>query len=266
MLKRSAVLSNSEELQIVEFGYEDTGKLSEAYMGIWNFYVIIYVLEGAGYFNGERLEAGEGFITKPLNRVNYFSDARNPWKCFWIVLDGNSVEGICKKYMSPNIKDVFTYDFRFGLADFIGTHFMTKEILTETHALYLFFYLMSKHETRNMSDKNLYVEQAKIFIHLYFGKSITVKDIAAAVKVSDRYLYNLFIKHLNISPKQMLSDVRIRRAETLLSRTDLPISEVSEAVGYSDPLAFSRFFSKVRGISPSAFRNEIKKKPTAEII
>ena len=94
MLKRSAVLSNSEELRIVEFGYEDTGRLSEAYMGIWNFHVIIYVIEGAGYFNGERIEAGEGFITTPLRRTDYYSDETNPWKCFWIVLDGNSVKKI----------------------------------------------------------------------------------------------------------------------------------------------------------------------------
>ena len=266
MLKRSAVLSNSEDFQVVEFGYEDTGRISEAYLGRWNFHVIIYVLEGAGYFNGERIEAGEGFITTPLERTDYFSDNENPWKCFWIAVDGNSAENICKKYIAPNEKHVFSYDFRFGLADFIGTHFMNKEILTETHALYLFFYLMSKHETRNMSDKNLYVEQAKIFIHLYFGKSITVKDVAAAVKLSDRYLYNLFIKHLGISPKQMLNDVRIRRAEVLLSRTKLPVGEVAQAVGYSDALAFSRFFSKVKGISPSSFRNKNQKNPTAEII
>lgn len=254
MLKKSALLSDSKDLRVIEFGYEDSGKLSERYMGVRNYYVIVYVLEGEGSFRGERISAGEGFITRPVEFIDYYSDKNLPWKCFWIIIDGSNAEKICQKYISPSEKWIFSYGFRPVIADFIATQFSDSDMLTEAHALYLLYYLLSKHETETVKQKNRYVEEARLYIQLHFSKNITVKDVASAVNVSDRYLYNLFIKHIGISPKQVINDVRLRCAMTLLERTSHTITEIAMSVGFSDVLSFSRFFSKNIGLSPTAYR------------
>ena len=266
MLKRSVRPGESETLRIIEFSYHDDEAAEKEYGSKKSFYSIYYILDGAGFFNGYRIGEGFGFVIRPMQEVRLLSDKDSPWKYFKIVFDGAVSENICKKYIQDDERGIFTFDFRFGIADFIGTHFKNSDTLSEAHALYLFFYLMSKHELGLMKNENKYIEEARIYIHLNFHKNISVKDVAAAVNLSDRYLYNLFIKHLGHSPKKELSAVRIRRASVLLARSEIPINEIAESVGFCDPLAFSRFFSKNVGMSPTAYRKQKKEHSTFEKI
>ncbi len=51
-----------------------------------------------------------------------------------------------------------------------------------------------------------------------------------------------------------IRSVRLQRARSLLSSTDLNISEVAYEVGFDDPKYFSRVFSEEFGMSPTVFR------------
>ena len=51
-----------------------------------------------------------------------------------------------------------------------------------------------------------------------------------------------------------LTGVRIREAKRLLLETQMTISEVALAVGYSSASFFIRSFKKTEGISPSEYR------------
>ena len=82
-------------------------------------------------------------------------------------------------------------------------------------------------------------------------------SVADALGISDRYLYNLFIRHEGISPKQYINDLRIRSAKALLRDTEYSVTEIGESVGFGDVLTFSRFFSKFAGISPTAYRRTV---------
>ncbi len=44
------------------------------------------------------------------------------------------------------------------------------------------------------------------------------------------------------------------RARALLDTTTMPIGEVARAVGYHDPLYFSRQFHKLHGETPTSYR------------
>jgi two-component system response regulator YesN len=48
--------------------------------------------------------------------------------------------------------------------------------------------------------------------------------------------------------------VRIDRAKELLRETSLSVSEVCEAVGYSDRKHFTKTFHKMTGVNPAEFR------------
>jgi len=47
---------------------------------------------------------------------------------------------------------------------------------------------------------------------------------------------------------------RLNRAAHLLTNHALDVGQVAEAVGYADPLHFSRCFHQWFGLSPSAYR------------
>ena len=60
-----------------------------------------------------------------------------------------------------------------------------------------------------------------------------------------------------MSPAQYILSLRMVNAQSLLERTTYNIKEISEIVGYENPLYFSRVFKKEMGKSPAQYRKEI---------
>ncbi len=98
--------------------------------------------------------------------------------------------------------------------------------------------------------------QAQQYMELHYHNNLQIADIAAAVGVHTNYLANIFQEQYHMSPKQYLSNLRIRKARELLLYTDHPIYIVANSVGFTDPLAFSKFFRRMMGASPSNYRTQ----------
>ncbi|KTE91477.1 AraC family transcriptional regulator [Desulfitobacterium hafniense] len=64
--------------------------------------------------------------------------------------------------------------------------------------------------------------------------------------------------HTGIAPARFLAELRIQRAKDLL-QTCSSVKQVAECVGFSDNLYFSKAFKKQTGVSPSEFRQHLKK-------
>ncbi len=57
--------------------------------------------------------------------------------------------------------------------------------------------------------------------------------------------------------KQSFLSFKLAHADVLLkTQSEMTIKQIAEAVGYDDPLYFSRLYKKYRGITPSAIRTE----------
>ena len=61
---------------------------------------------------------------------------------------------------------------------------------------------------------------------------------------------------------QYILSKRIYNAEALLQNEHYNITEISNIIGYDNPLYFSRIFKKVKGISPSEYRKNIIQEST----
>ena len=64
----------------------------------------------------------------------------------------------------------------------------------------------------------------------------------------------MFKLYAGITPKQFILQKRISNAEMLLQNRHYNINEISQIVGYENPLYFSRIFQKIKGVSPSEYR------------
>ncbi|MBP2414088.1 AraC-like DNA-binding protein [Arthrobacter stackebrandtii] len=61
-------------------------------------------------------------------------------------------------------------------------------------------------------------------------------------------------REAGVSPKELVLQHRISRAQALLAGTDHPVERVGRMVGYDDGAYFSRLFSQKVGQAPSHFR------------
>ncbi|WP_092037863.1 helix-turn-helix domain-containing protein [Methylobacterium pseudosasicola] len=57
------------------------------------------------------------------------------------------------------------------------------------------------------------------------------------------------------TPGQLITDRIVLEAKRGLRYSTLPVSEIAYALGFQDPAYFSRYFARVVGMPPSAFRN-----------
>jgi len=53
---------------------------------------------------------------------------------------------------------------------------------------------------------------------------------------------------------ELLRELRMHRAASLLVRTDLPVKRVAEIIGFRSRSAFTRTFTDAMGMSPRHFR------------
>lgn len=71
--------------------------------------------------------------------------------------------------------------------------------------------------------------------------------------ISEEHLRRVSLQETGRTPMKQVAFLRLQRALHLLQTSQLKVSAVAEAVGYTDPFAFSTAFKRSMGRSPSAF-------------
>lgn len=92
----------------------------------------------------------------------------------------------------------------------------------------------------------------------YMGKNyknplLSIAEIATSAGVSEGYFRRKFLKETGISPRKKLIDIRMQKAASMLTCGFYNVSEISEAVGYSDPKYFSVAFKEHMAVSPCKY-------------
>ena len=91
-----------------------------------------------------------------------------------------------------------------------------------------------------------------------FSKYHKVKDYASLMNVPSRKLNDTIKYHFGITAKSLISTkIYIETARRLQFTSD-SVKEIAYQSGFSSPYHLSHFFTKIKGISPQAYRNSIK--------
>ncbi len=98
------------------------------------------------------------------------------------------------------------------------------------------------------------VDQAVRWLHQHLDRPVQVVDLARQLRISPAHLHRQFRQRTRRSPKVFLNALRMERAVHLLRHTALPAARIAALVGFSDPLYFSRAFTRAMGQPPSRFR------------
>ena len=88
------------------------------------------------------------------------------------------------------------------------------------------------------------------------GADLRVEDLAAAMKLPVNGFSMAFSRSVGFSPKAHLNRRLNQEAIRLLIQSDVPIKEVAEQLKFADEFYFSRFFKKLNGVPPAAYRQK----------
>ncbi len=98
------------------------------------------------------------------------------------------------------------------------------------------------------------VAAARTYIAHNFATPFTREQIAAALGVSPAYVSRIFRQQTGRALWDYVNEFRVARACELLDHSDMTVTEIAFAVGFSDAAYFSRVFHTTNGKSPASYR------------
>jgi two-component system, response regulator YesN len=129
---------------------------------------------------------------------------------------------------------------------------------------------LSEYSRLTLAARNLPAPRWKALdIREYIGrhfaeKDLSVQKVAESLSISASYLSKLVKRYFHQSFVEYLTSCRMRRAQELLSATDLMTYEIAEATGYPDARYFSSLFKRQAGLTPSEYRARERRKSGQE--
>ncbi len=240
--------------------------------GVRDHFLIHFITGGKGtYTVGDMrrpLSAGDVFIIFPGMEISYEADQDDPWSYEWVGFNGSDARALLNASdFTPERLVMEKIDFGDRLHrslcdvyDSYGSEFYNTVAMTG-HLYGLLALLAEKAETVDpVRDRDAeIIRRAIAFIDSRYSYTISIEDVAHFVGVSRSTLFRMFIRYLEISPKEYLERYRIRKASALLRTTDLTIGSIAASVGYDNGLYFSKAFRKMTGQSPTECRLEARR-------
>lgn len=94
------------------------------------------------------------------------------------------------------------------------------------------------------------IRKALMHIEQHLDRPLRVPDLAAEAGLSLPHFRRLFLKTLNVSPKEYLIRERMHHARNILRTEGLQVGEVADLLHFENAFQFSNQYKKVHGHSP----------------
>jgi AraC-like DNA-binding protein len=107
---------------------------------------------------------------------------------------------------------------------------------------------------RAPDDVLVHLRRARDYADRSYTQSLTLEELAGVAALSKYHFLRLFKSTYGMTPMEYVSRRRIERAQDLLRATNLTVTEVCMAVGFSSLGSFSSRFTALVGENPSDFQ------------
>lgn len=112
-------------------------------------------------------------------------------------------------------------------------------------------------EWRDAEPKMTPVEQILDYLNRnYANPDISLDHLGDIFGMSPRTVSKLFKAGTGIRFVDYVMELRMKRAESLLLDTELPVQTIGEQVGYPQVISFIRTFKRVTGVTPGEYRKQ----------
>lgn len=110
----------------------------------------------------------------------------------------------------------------------------------------------------NEAEKNRKISTPIIQVTEYIDKHIcdtfSMEKLASLINLSESGFKHRFKKEIGMPPAEYIARTKVKRAETMLRNTSLPIAEIAYELGFSSPAYFATVFKQYSRTTPSSFR------------
>lgn len=111
------------------------------------------------------------------------------------------------------------------------------------------FSFTMKHDAAN--DK---IEKVIQYIHEHYTENLTADQLADVAHMSTNHFHRFIKQRTEQTFTELVNQLRVGKACSLLINSDLPISTISDLSGFNNTSNFNRRFLQFKKVTPSQFR------------
>lgn len=229
---------------------------------------LLYVAKGKGTFtiNGEDQVVNEGNLVLYLpgeDQCYHYNNETSPI-IYWLHFSGynalklleenNLLNGriffVGIKIDLSTLLDKIIKELQFGQ----GKYFELCNIYIKELVTLCCRYVIES--TQPTFKQNKILKEAIEYFNENFNTVISIKEYANDCNISCCWFIRSFKNYIGTTPIQYITNIRINKAKILLHGDSLTIGEISNLIGYQNPLYFSRIFKKNVGLAPMGYRKK----------
>lgn len=230
-------------------------------------HVLQFTLSGSGVFEcagmTHKLKSGDAFLfTMPeASRYYYPIQHREPWVISWFSFAGGSGWWQDLRRRFGSVIALEKNGEAAAMVTDLGQRFLLTKFYDGLQASEYLYRTITTIERELISQLNRNpIERAREYIESRFDQPVTVKEIAAHYQLSREHFIRLFTAAHGCSPGQLLRQLRLRRARSLVLETSMSLFDIASHCGYADASSFSRAFCREFGRSAEELRKSRRSK------
>jgi AraC family transcriptional activator of pobA len=101
------------------------------------------------------------------------------------------------------------------------------------------------------------VQRFRQLVELHYRDNLSIADFAKLLGVTRAHLHDACERSAQSTPLKLIHDRLVEEARLRLENTEFPVEQIAYGLGFRDPGYFNRFFKRLTGMSPGAFRQTI---------
>ncbi|MBK1831305.1 helix-turn-helix domain-containing protein [Verrucomicrobiaceae bacterium R5-34] len=206
-----------------------------------------------------KIKAGQACLLPPFVANALKSVKGTTWEFCWVRYVENRDSAPIVSANSPVRGDYDAEPMRHAVRGLIAECQAATSPASQHHWVQLIHDYVVRFAQPHQSDERLWKLWKAVESDL--AKDWNLSAMSEKACVSEEHLRRLCKKQLGRSPVQHLTYLRMRRANELLSATDLKVDAIASTIGYTSGAHFSNAFTKWVGIRPSEYRSDRQEKP-----
>jgi len=119
-------------------------------------------------------------------------------------------------------------------------------------------HIVTRESTDILTIQDEEVTEALKYIRMHAKSNIQVDDVVQNAGISRRGLYKKFQQTLGRSVFDEITRVRIEQISNMLLETNMNVSQIAHAMNFSGPEKLDRYFQRLNGMTPLAYRKKHK--------
>jgi len=103
------------------------------------------------------------------------------------------------------------------------------------------------------------------YLRKHLSEAVGMDDLVRHVGFSRARMFDIFKAQTGLTPNDYLQRARVEKAQEQLKQTNLSVTQIGLATGFSSGQYFSTVFARYTGVSPTAFRKGARPKGSLRV-